>query len=281
MLARQRQENIAQLVREHGSIRVSALTERFDVSHMTIRRDLETLARRGRLDKVHGGAVTAAHDGTAEPAFTEKRSRQVPAKEAIAAAAARLVTPGSAVGLTAGTTTWTLARHLVDVPDITVVTNSVQVAQVLHIHRRRGRTVVLTGGVRTPSDALVGPVAVTALRTLHVDVLFMGVHGMDARSGFTTPNPEEAETNRAMCRSARRTVVLADHTKWNTTGPAGIAPLGAADVLITDSGIDRHGRDVLEHGVGELIVAKPSRSSPRAVSHRPPAPPRPIEGART
>ncbi len=281
MLARQRQEDIARLVRQRGSIRVSALTERFDVSHMTIRRDLEALARRGRLDKVHGGAVAPAHGSDVEPAFAEKTSRQVAAKEAIAVAAARLVTPGSAIGVTAGTTTWTLARLLLDVPDITVVTNSVQVAQVLHTQRRRTQTVVLTGGVRTPSDALVGPVAVTALRTLHVDVLFMGVHGMDARTGFSTPNPEEAETNRAMCRSARHTVVLADHTKWNAAGLASIAPLGAADTLITDSGIDGHGRDALEHGVGELTVVTPSRSSPRAASPRPPVPPRPIEGART
>ncbi|CAM5310742.1 DeoR/GlpR family DNA-binding transcription regulator [Streptomyces pilosus] len=281
MLARQRQEDIARLVRQHGSIRVSALTERFDVSHMTIRRDLEALARRGRLDKVHGGAVAAPPGGDGEPAFAEKRSRQVPAKEAIAVAAARLVTPGSAIGMTAGTTTWTLARRLLDVPDLTVVTNSVQVAQILHTGRRRTRTVVLTGGVRTPSDALVGPVAVAALRTLHVDVLFMGVHGMDARTGFSTPNPDEAETNRAMCRSARRTVVLADHTKWNATGLAGIAPLGAADTLVTDSGIDGGGRAALERGVGELIVVEPSRSAPRAVSLRPPALPRPTEGAPT
>ncbi|MCX2923351.1 DeoR/GlpR family DNA-binding transcription regulator [Streptomyces sp. NEAU-W12] len=279
MLARQRQEKIAQLVRQHGSIRVSALTERFDVSDMTIRRDLEVLERRGRLDKVHGGAVTPDHGGTAEPAFTQKRSLQTAAKEAIAAAAARLVAPGSAVGLTAGTTTWTLARHLLDVPDITVVTNSVRVAQTLHTHRRQKQTVVLTGGVRTPSDALVGPVAVTALRTLHVDVLFMGVHGMDALTGFTTPNPQEAETNRAMCRSARRIVVLADHTKWNTTGTAAIAALETADTLITDSGVDGHCREVLARGVGELTVVEPTRLSQRAAPAHPH--PGPTESVRT
>ncbi|MEU3145305.1 MULTISPECIES: DeoR/GlpR family DNA-binding transcription regulator [unclassified Streptomyces] len=273
MLARQRQEKIAQLVRQHGSIRVSALTERFDVSDMTIRRDLEALERRGRLDKVHGGAVTPDHGGTAEPAFTEKRPLQTAAKEAIAAEAARLVAPGSAVGLTAGTTTWTLARHLLDVPDITVVTNSVRVAQTLHTHRRQKQTVVLTGGVRTPSDALVGPVAVTALRTLHVDVLFMGVHGMAALTGFTTPNPQEAETNRAMCRSARRIVVLADHTKWNTTGTAAIVALETADILITDSGVDGHCREVLARGVGDLTVVEPTRLSQRAApAHSPPGP---------
>ncbi|MFE7897813.1 DeoR/GlpR family DNA-binding transcription regulator [Streptomyces sp. NPDC057424] len=269
MLARQRQERIAELVRERGSIRVGALTERFGVSHMTIRRDLESLARRGHLDKVHGGAVTPEPGSTAEPVFGEKRSREVCAKEAIAAAAARLVAPGSAVALTAGTTTWTLARHLLDLPGITVVTNSVRAAHVLETNRRQTQTVVLTGGVRTPSDALVGPVAVAALASLRVDVLFMGVHGMDARTGFSTPNLEEAETNRAMCRSARRVVVLADHTKWDTPGLATIAALETADLLITDSGIDAHARDALEAGVGELTVVEPTAHT------------RPIESVRT
>lgn len=279
MLARQRQEEIAELVRQHGSIRVGALTERFGVSHMTIRRDLESLARRGHLDKVHGGAVTPEHGSTAEPAFREKRSREVAAKEAIAAEAARLVAPGCAVALTAGTTTWTLARYLLDVPDITVVTNSVRAAHTLHTHRRQKQTVVLTGGVRTPSDALVGPVTAAALASLHVDVLFMGVHGMDARKGFSTPNLEEAETDRAMCRSARRVVVLADHTKWDTTGLATIAPLETADLLITDSGIDGHGREVLERGVGELTVVESARP-PRPAAPVPPTH-APIEGVRT
>lgn len=269
MLARQRQERIAELVRQHGSIRVGALTERFGVSHMTIRRDLESLARRGHLDKVHGGAITPEHGSTAEPPFGEKRSREVDAKEAIAAAAARLVAPGSAVALTAGTTTWTLAGHLLDIPGITVVTNSVRAAHILETRRRQTQTVVLTGGVRTPSDALVGPVAVAALASLRVDVLFMGVHGMDARTGFSTPNLEEAETNRAMCRSARRVVVLADHTKWDTPGLASIAALETADLLITDSGIDTQAREALEAGVGELTVVEPA------------APTRPTEGVRT
>ena len=77
---------------------------------------------------------------------------------------------------------------------------------------------ILTGGVRTPSDALVGPVAVATIRSLHVDMLFMGVHGADAKAGLTTPNLMEAETNRAFTDSARHLVVLADHTKWGIVG---------------------------------------------------------------
>src|SRR5690606_35373515 len=93
---------------------------------------------------------------------------------------------------------------------------------------------ILTGGLRTPSAALVGAVADRAIESLHVDVLFLGVHGMDAAAGFTTPNLAEAHTDAAFIACARRLVVLADATKWATVGLATIAPLAAADVLITD-----------------------------------------------
>ena len=99
----------------------------------------------------------------------------------------------------------------------------------LHQHSRADRTVVLTGGVRTPSDALVGPVAVATLGSLHLDMVFMGVHGISERAGFTTPNLMEAETNRAFIASTEHLVVLADHTKWNVTGLSSIAPLASSE----------------------------------------------------
>ena len=110
-------------------------------------------------------------------------------------------------------------------PGLTVVTNSIPVADVFYRAGRPDQTVVLTGGTRTPSDALVGPVAVAAIRTLHLDLLFLGVHGMSERAGFTTPNLMEAETNRALVAAAARLVVLADHTKWGTVGISSIAAL--------------------------------------------------------
>ena len=106
---------------------------------------------------MHGGATLRGSLSAEEPGFEAKSHRQLKEKEAIARAAARLVEPGQSIGLTAGTTTWRLAHHLAQVPDLTVVTNSIQVANVLHREPRPDLTVVLTGGVRTPSDALVGP----------------------------------------------------------------------------------------------------------------------------
>ncbi|MEU0570007.1 DeoR/GlpR family DNA-binding transcription regulator [Nonomuraea sp. NPDC005983] len=258
MLARQRQQAILELVRLNGGIRVVELVRAFGVSDITIRRDLETLAERGLLAKVHGGATVVDPAGigsTDEPGFTAKSGHQQEEKRAIARRAASMVRPGTAVALSAGTTTWTLAHQLVTVPGLTVVTNSVRIADVFQHAGRPDQTVVLTGGVRTPSDALVGPVAVAAIRLLNVDVLFLGVHGMTARAGFTTPNMMEAETDRALVEAAGRLVVPADHTKWGTVGISTIARFAEADVVISDSGLPESARRALAEHVGELVIA--------------------------
>ncbi|MEU5548693.1 MULTISPECIES: DeoR/GlpR family DNA-binding transcription regulator [unclassified Micromonospora] len=252
MLAQQRQAAILDRVRATGGVRVGELAVEFGVSDMTIRRDLDLLHERGLLAKVHGGATVAG--STDEPGFQAKSVRQQVEKAAIAARAARLVHPGAAIALSAGTTTAELARRLVDVPSLTVVTNSLPVADILHDQGRDDQTVVLTGGVRTPSDALVGPLAVAAVRSLHLDLLFLGVHGVTDRAGFTTPNLMEAETNRALVAAADRLVVLADHTKWGTVGLSAIAPLSDAHVLVTDDRLAPEARRLLADRVGELLV---------------------------
>lgn len=255
MLAPQRQSAILDMVRRHGGVRVSDLVREFSVSDMTIRRDLESLAQRGLLAKVHGGATTLAPGSTDEPGFAAKSMRQQAEKEAIARRAAELVSPGTAIALSAGTTTWTLAHRLLDVAGLTVVTNSVPVAQVFYDNGRRDQTVVLTGGIRTPSDALVGPFAVAAIRSLNLDQLFLGVHGVSERSGFTTPNLMEAETDQALVSAARGLVVLADHTKWETVGISTIAALADCDVLVTDDRLPEQARETLAASVGEVLVA--------------------------
>ena len=254
MLAGERQLLILEQVRLRGAVRVAELTELLDVSDMTVRRDLDVLAASGLVDKVHGGATVPGRLSADEPGFEVKSHRQLDEKEAIAQAAADLVEPGQAVGLTAGTTTWRLAHHLRGIPDLTVVTNSIQAANVLHRERRPDLTVILTGGVRTPSDALVGPVAVTTLRALHVDVLFMGVHGMTADAGFTTPNLLEAETDQAFVVSAERVVVTADHTKWGVRGLSRIVRLDEVHALVSDGGLPADARTILEEHVRELLV---------------------------
>jgi DeoR/GlpR family transcriptional regulator of sugar metabolism len=268
LLAEQRRSLIVDEVRRRGGVRVGELTRRLQVSDMTVRRDLDVLARRGVLAKVHGGAVPVAEASTHEPGFEVKSSLEADAKEDIAAAAAPLAAPGGAVALSGGTTTYRVAQCLLDVPDLTVVTNSVRVADVFHSAQRcsedprtaRGAaTVVLTGGVRTPSDSLVGPVADAAIRSLRFDVLFLGVHGISPRAGLSTPNLAEAETNRHFVGSARRVVVVADHTKWGTVGLSSFASLTEVDTLVTDGALsDAVRAEMTEHLPGLVVAGEPS-----------------------
>jgi len=280
MLAAQRRTAIVSMLDSAGAVSVSELASRFEVSDMTIRRDLDGLSAEGLIAKVHGGAVTpAAHAigsrRTEEPGFLAKSDQMLPEKQSIAKAAAELVEPGMSIGLSAGTTTWTLAQHLLQIPELTVVTNSPRVADVFHgvtdarIRESRGstaadsfapgveQTVILTGGVRTPSDALIGPIANQALRSLHLDLLFLGAHGFSIAAGFTTPNLEEAETNRTWLQTAPRAVVLADHSKFGTTALGTFAELPQIHMLITDTGLPAAAAAELGESIDSVVRTEP------------------------
>ncbi len=214
------------------------------------------------------GATSISGSAVFEPGFAVKSSLQQAEKDAIADAAVGLAEPGMAVAVSAGTTTYALAQRLANVPGLTVVTNSIQVADVLYRVGRTDQTIILTGGVRTPSDALVGPFAVAALRTVHVDLVFVGVHGMDPRSGFTCPNLLEADTDRALIDAGRRLVVVADHSKWGVIGISSIARLDQADTLVTDAGLAPEAQLILSGAVRELIVVDPL-SGARSIGETP------------
>ncbi len=257
MLASQRHERILAEVRASGAVRIGDLTRDLGVSDMTIRRDLLELADQGLVRKVHGGAV-APHTTSHEPGFAAKRTREASEKQAIAEAAARLVAPGSSIALSAGTTTHLLAAQIAASPalrPLTVVTNSLPVAETLHRAGDPRLEAILTGGSRTPSDALVGPLAEAALAGLRVDQTFLGTHGIDPDVGLTTPNLDEAATNRALIDAAGRTVVLADHTKWHTTGLRVFASFADVDVLVTDSALPAGEQDRVRDLVEQLVLA--------------------------
>ena len=257
VLARQRQEAIIREVDRTGGVRVSDLVHTLGVSDMTVRRDIEVVAAAGLVLKVHGGAAAVIGRSADEPGFQVKSGMNPGPKSAIARAAANLISPGSSIAISAGSTTYAVAQELVNVPDLTVVTNSPRVADLLHTAPREHLTVILTGGVRTPSDALAGPVADATLGSLHVDTLILGVHGIDPVAGLTTPNLIEAATNRALIASAQRVIVVADHSKWRVIGLSTFATLDRVDVLVTNPGLDAEARRIVSEQVGQLIVAPP------------------------
>jgi DeoR/GlpR family transcriptional regulator of sugar metabolism len=245
VLAQERRDAILRALLPSGAATVADLADGLGVSEMTIRRDLGVLAAQQLVEKVHGGAVLAKR-GAAEPHFAAKRHVNAAAKAAIAEAAVAMVTDGMTVALSAGTTTWQVARRLRGgaVRDLTFVTNSLNVAGALEANG--WHAIVVSGGsFRTPSDALVGPFANQVLRQLNTDLLLLGVHSIDARVGLTTPNIAEAETNRVMVAGARRVVVVADSSKLGQVSLATFAACDEVDELVTDSGADQATLDAL------------------------------------
>jgi DeoR/GlpR family transcriptional regulator of sugar metabolism len=190
---------------------------------------------------------------------SEKARHRRAEKIAIAEAAADLVAEGMTIAIGAGTTTTELARVLRGRSSITVITNSITVFDVLtaadvDFDTAAGPAAYLSGGERTPSDALVGPIADTALASFRVDATFLGVHGFDQHAGLTSPNIAEAQTNRTLIEIAARLVVLADHTKYGEIGANVFARLDQVQTLVVDDGLDSAERPMLEARVGELMV---------------------------
>lgn len=254
MFATQRQARILDQVRRSGSVRVADLVEQLGVSDMTIRRDISALASQGVVERVHGGATAVApHEAPRSPLDpTVHRGTQ---KAAIALMAASLVEAGSSVAISGGTTATELAAALTSVADLTVFTNALPVAEVLHASRRDDLTVILTGGERTASGSLVGPWTTAGLHNLHVDWAFLGAQGMDEQAGMTVSSLVEAETNRALMAAGRRVCFVIDSDTWQTVSLSTVAPLDEIDVLVTDSGLSRRAHRVLTSSVGTLLVA--------------------------
>ncbi|WP_138315673.1 DeoR/GlpR family DNA-binding transcription regulator [Rhodoluna limnophila] len=256
MLAAQRQGLILKEVADRGAARISELAEELNVSEMTVRRDIDLLAEQGLVDKVHGGATAIGSSSVSEPPFTAKSLLESANKDAIAAQAAKLVQPGAAIALMGGSTVYSLARKLADIPLLTVVTNSLPVSDFLHREGRSDQTVILTGGIRTPTDSFVGQVAVNAFAGFNLDLVFMGTHGMHPHAGFSSPNLIEAETNRAVLAQARKLVVLADHTKWGEMGFSTFARIEDADILVTDDGMPEDAMGILRSRISQIELVK-------------------------
>ena len=254
-MAERRRRIVAEL-QHRGSAHIDELASALHVSTMTVRRDIDALAGEGLVAKTRGGVLL--QEGSPRTAWSGEPAENLDEKAAAAKEAARLVQPGTVIGLAAGTTIGMLATHLLDIDGLTVVTNSVRIADHM-VTPGRGDlpepSVVLTGGLRTPSGALVGPVAVHALEQLHCDVAFLSGNGLAPETGLTTPNLLEAETNRALVAASRRTVVLIDHTKWRQVSLATIIDLEAVDVVVVDGGMDPAAVADLRSYVPEVRVA--------------------------
>ncbi len=225
-------------LQKSGSVSVEELSKELQVSHVTVRRDLDTLETRGLLRRTHGGAVSI------EPFFYEPfrndRSFQAQVekfaeeKRRIGRAAAALIQKGDIIALTPGTTTTEVIRGLPLNHDITVVTSTVNVA--MELSKRKDLDVYVTGG-RLHGDwfSLVGPTAAQSLARVMIHVLFVGADGVDAKAGVSCYDPEEAQLNATMVKHARKKVAVVDHSKFGIMAGWRICSTDELDVLVTDS----------------------------------------------
>ena len=230
-----RLSRIVEQISTNGSVGVGDLAETLGVSAATVRRDLQLLEEQRLLARTHGGAV--AHGVLYELPLRYRSARRQEDKARIAKAAAQRVADGSAIGMTGGTTTTEVARALSDRRQLTVVTNSLNIASELAV--RPNLKLVVTGGVaRAESYELVGPLAEAALASFNLDVVLVGVDGISVAAGLTTHHDVEAHTNRALIARARCVVVVTDSSKIGQVAFARICDLESVDEVISDTGAD-------------------------------------------
>jgi len=232
-LAEVRWQKLRILLRSNGILRVEALVSELGVSAATVRRDLAALEKRGELRRVHGGAIIQDTHPDEEPLFDDKTAIAADEKQRIAEAACAMIGPKDVVYLDGGSTVLALARLLVTLPKITVVTNSLRVAQVLS---SGGPKMILTGGEsRLLSQTLVGPLTRAVLEQVRLDLAFMGTIGVSAAFGLTTTDPAEAFTKEFVMGRAARAVLLADSTKFGKTSFVRFGEIRHLSALVTDT----------------------------------------------
>lgn len=253
MLPEERRRKILQLAERDGRVVVKDLARRFSTSLITIRKDLESLDKQGRIERAHGGGLPIDAAELRDPTLHEKERLHRKEKARIAEAAAKLVHPGHVIILDSGTTSTAVARATKNIRNLTVITNAVNIAAELV---GTGVEVILTGGALRPNSfSLVGPLAEESLRYFTADLLFLAVDGFDFEYGLTTPNLLEAKVNRVMIENAKKTIVVCDSSKFGRRSLSLIAPTSAVHHTITDNKISpKYLRALREAGVKVQVV---------------------------
>ncbi len=254
LLVEERRRLIVEQVEREGRATVEELAARFEISPVTIRADLEALARNAAIVRSHGGALPAPAHALDTP-LSIKETRRHAQKRRIGQAAARLVEDGETIILDSGSTTVEIARALRQRrwDELTVITNG------LHIALELGaipaiRVMMLGGLLRASSHSLVGPGAEQMLAQLSADRLFLGVDGIDPEVGVTTPDPQEATLNALMIRVSREVIGVFDASKFGQRSLSVIAPINGLHKVISDTGAAEEYVQALQHAGVEVTL---------------------------
>ncbi|MGG7564566.1 DeoR/GlpR family DNA-binding transcription regulator [Rhodovulum sp. DZ06] len=226
-----RHQEILDIARREGKVTVEDLAERFDVTAQTIRRDLGELAEAGRLERVHGGAIlrsTIANIG-----YEDRRDLNGLAKGAIAAACARAIPENASLFLNIGTSTEAVARALLTHPGLLVVTNNMNVANIL-VENPKCEIILTGGSLRRSDGGLVGALTMRTIEQFKVDFAVIGCSALDEDGDLLDFDTQEVGVSQTIIAQARRTFLVADHTKFERSAPVRIASLREVERFYTD-----------------------------------------------
>ncbi len=259
-----RKRKILDLLESRGTLSINELAEHLGISPITLRKDLADLERQRLIVRVWGGVSLSTHPNIQELPFEDRSVENLEEKRAVAKVAVTLVKPNDVIALGGGTTTYEFAKLLGGIPNVQVVTNSVNIAYLL---LRLGVRIAMPGGFsREGSYSLFGDKAEDFFKGIFIDKCFMGVDGIDTEGGLTTLNPSEASIYTSMINSAHTLIVLADHTKLGQKKLIPMSPIDKVDILITD---ELASKDILKklEKKGVKIEIAPLESQLESYSH--------------
>ena len=239
MSSLQRQSQIVEILQQKGRILIPDMCKMFGISDMTARRDLNEMDRLGLLRRVHGGAV-ANLGRSYEPPYQMRSTKNPAAKVCIGAKAAELIYDGDSIALDVGTTTLEIVKGLRGKRNLTIVTNSLPIANMVvdNLSLEINARLILTGGVVRPQElSMIGDIPGRAYQEFHVDKAFIGIGGISLEDGLTEYNMEDARIKRILFASAREKIVVADGSKFGVTTFASVAPLKSVDRIVTDPSV--------------------------------------------
>ena len=241
----ERQSRIIDTVRAQGKAAVDELADMFGTSVETIRRDLTALARKGQLQKIHGGAIPPRSLG--EGPFEQRMQRNGLAKRHIAQKLRELVSPGDTLLIDTGSTTLIVAEELAAIDDLTIVTNSTAIAKVIAAGNKTARIFLLGGNYIEDNRQTCGIIAQEQLNQFHGNLAILTVAAVDGNAGLMDYSFEEAQMARAMLRRADRRIALADSSKFGRVAPFVVAGFEEIDMLVCErapgKGLDEYLRD--------------------------------------
>jgi DeoR family glycerol-3-phosphate regulon repressor len=236
MVSTFRQREILELARKEGKVTVDGLAERYDVTVQTIRRDLSELAENGQLDRVHGGAVVPS--GVVNIVYDERRRLNEAGKKSIALACASAIPDGASVFMNIGTSTEAVARALLDHENLLVVTNNLNIANILTANH--SCEIILTGGVLRRADGgLVGGLTADMVQQFKFDFSVLGCSAIDNDGDLLDFDGQEILVSRSAIQRSRKVMVVADHIKFQRKAPLTICSLRDVTVLFTDAAISK------------------------------------------